>query len=418
MAVEVFPYKLAVAAIFKDEAAYLGEWLDYHLAAGVEHFYLYNNGSTDNFAEVLAPYAGLVTVTDWQGKLMQNPAYDDAVANHRFECKYIAFIDLDEFIFPKTGASIFETVDEIFSRDETIAAVGINMQYFGSNGQVEADLSRGVLERFTRRAPDDWTFISDKGITSGNVYIKSIVNPRRVDYFFGPHYAVYFGDMKSVDSRGNEISRAGNLNIATDKIVLNHYYTKSRAEFAAKVSRNDAFFASNPRRMEMFARFDRNEVFDDGIISYRAARAKNFFIEPEAERVRRVQEVLTQILTQTSPFDAPPDFFTGKLETFLTCRALAEVFGTQIGSRSAEEFALVWIAQTLLRAKSITTAEVRQFTRALPEILARPSPITRKLNHLTQEVLIPRFCAAHKVSHDWRARMEMLQLQKFLRLIK
>ena len=37
----LFPYDLAVVAILKDEAPYLAEWLDYHLAAGVEHFYLY-----------------------------------------------------------------------------------------------------------------------------------------------------------------------------------------------------------------------------------------------------------------------------------------------------------------------------------------------------------------------------------------
>ena len=37
----LFLYDLAVAAIFKDEARYLKEWLDYHLLAGVEHFYLY-----------------------------------------------------------------------------------------------------------------------------------------------------------------------------------------------------------------------------------------------------------------------------------------------------------------------------------------------------------------------------------------
>ena len=52
----LFPYNLAVAAIFKDEAPYLREWLDYHLLAGVEHFYLYNNDSTDDYAEMLKPY--------------------------------------------------------------------------------------------------------------------------------------------------------------------------------------------------------------------------------------------------------------------------------------------------------------------------------------------------------------------------
>ena len=66
----LFLYDLAVTAIFKNEGRYLKEWLDYHLFAGVEHFYLYNNDSSDNYAEVLAPYIekNLVTLTDVPGK--------------------------------------------------------------------------------------------------------------------------------------------------------------------------------------------------------------------------------------------------------------------------------------------------------------------------------------------------------------
>ena len=79
----LFLYDLAVVAIFKEEGRYLKEWLDYHLLAGVEHFYLYNNDSSDDYAEVLAPYVekNLVTLTDWPGKLMMYPAYEDAVDN-------------------------------------------------------------------------------------------------------------------------------------------------------------------------------------------------------------------------------------------------------------------------------------------------------------------------------------------------
>ena len=416
----LFPYDLAVAAIFKDEAPYLQEWLDYHLLAGVEHFFLYDNGSTDNFAQVLAPYVAenFVTLTDWPGKMMQNPAYDDAVEKHRFDCRLMICIDLDEFVFPKTGATIQETVDEIFARDKNIAAVGINWQHFGSNGQSDADFSRGVLERFTRRAPDDWTFVNDDGLESGNIYIKSVVNPRLVDYPFGPHYSAYFGDAKSVNSRGNETFRAGSSPIAAEKIVVNHYYVKSREEFAAKVSRGSAFREKNFKRMKFFDTYDRNEIFDDGIVRYKNSRAKIFSAETDAERRRRSEKTLVEILTQCSPFDAPPEFFVGKLETFLTCRALAEKFGTQIGSRPAEEFALVWIYQTLANAASLTAAEVYQFVRALPEILARPFPLNRKIKILTQDFLIPTFCVELKAAEEFSKRSELLQLQKFLRLIK
>ena len=150
----LFLYDLAIVAIMKNEGRYLKEWLDYHLLAGVEHFYLYDNDSTDNQAEVAKPYveAGLVDYFFLPGKVMQLVAYNDAVNRFKFQCRYMAFIDLDEFIYPKTNRSITEVVDEILSNAPNAAGLSIHWQIYGSNGQEKADYSRGVLERFTRRA--------------------------------------------------------------------------------------------------------------------------------------------------------------------------------------------------------------------------------------------------------------------------
>lgn len=99
----LFLHDLAVVAILKCEAPYLKEWLDYHLLAGVDHFYLYDNESPDNQAEVAAPYveAGLVDYIPASGKSMQYVVYNDAVNRFKFFSRYIAFIDGDEFIYPK-----------------------------------------------------------------------------------------------------------------------------------------------------------------------------------------------------------------------------------------------------------------------------------------------------------------------------
>ena len=52
----VFQYELSVVAIIRDEAIYMQEWLDYHILAGVDKFYIYDNGSKDNISEILQPY--------------------------------------------------------------------------------------------------------------------------------------------------------------------------------------------------------------------------------------------------------------------------------------------------------------------------------------------------------------------------
>ncbi|MBR0060514.1 MAG: glycosyltransferase family 92 protein, partial [Selenomonadaceae bacterium] len=119
----LFLYDLSIVAILKNEAPYLREWLDYHLMAGVDHFYLYDNESTDNQAEVAAPYveAGIVDYIPVPGEVMQTPVYNDAVNRFKFQSRYMAFIDCDEFIYPKSNRRVVDIVDEILLHDPNAA---------------------------------------------------------------------------------------------------------------------------------------------------------------------------------------------------------------------------------------------------------------------------------------------------------
>ena len=100
----LFLHDLSVVAILKNEAPYLKEWIEYHLLAGVDHFYLYDNDSPDNQVEVVKPFvaAGLVDYMPAPGKFMQMQTYNDAFKRFKFFSRYMAFIDGDEFIFPKS----------------------------------------------------------------------------------------------------------------------------------------------------------------------------------------------------------------------------------------------------------------------------------------------------------------------------
>ena len=215
----LFLYDLAVVAIMKNEAPYVKEWLDYHLAAGVDHFYIYDNESPDNFKEVLQPYidAGIVTYIFYPGTGRQVEAYMEAFKTHRFFCRYMAFIDADEFIFPQNNKSIVEVADEFFNTEENLGGIEINWMLYGSNFLETADYSKGVLERFTRRA--EKTFRS----------VKTIANPRKIDYLITPHYMFYFYGISAITDNIYK----GEHKIA-DKILINHYQLKSREEYLRK----------------------------------------------------------------------------------------------------------------------------------------------------------------------------------------
>ena len=47
---------LAAAVRVKDEARFLPEWIVHHLNLGIEHFYIYDNDSTDGTREAIAPF--------------------------------------------------------------------------------------------------------------------------------------------------------------------------------------------------------------------------------------------------------------------------------------------------------------------------------------------------------------------------
>ncbi|WP_051650275.1 glycosyltransferase family 92 protein [Selenomonas sp. AB3002] len=257
----VFEHEMAVVAILKNEGNYIKEWLDYHMSAGVTKFYLYDNESEDNLKNVLQPYidAQIVDYMYWPGTCMQLKVYNDALKKHRFDCRYMAFIDADEFIFPKDRRTIPEVIGSIMSLDPLAGGVVINWRVFGSSGQEKKNLDLGVIERFRFRAKDDF---------GPNTHIKSIVNPRRVENVVHVHYADYLTGMYAIDEHGNKVVlSAFNGKNTVDRICINHYFVKSREEWLQKRSRGTAD-TGRVRSMKDFENHDKNDVYDDGILNY------------------------------------------------------------------------------------------------------------------------------------------------------
>ena len=231
----LFENDITIAVVVKNEAMYIGEWLEYHYKIGIDKIYLYDNDSEDRaeLMKVLEPWIqkSFVEYNELPGDYAQLPAYQDAVHRHRFDCKYMAFIDVDEFIVPKKNLELLEIVDQAFEMKTDsqflTAALCANWRMFGSNGHLYRE-SGGVLERFPRRLKDDFY---------RNLVVKSITNPRRINYCESPHCPQYHINCIAINENGSPVAGHKNTENTVEKIQINHYFTKSKEEFIQKMSR-------------------------------------------------------------------------------------------------------------------------------------------------------------------------------------
>ncbi len=122
-------HNLSICAIFKNEAKFLKEWIEYHRLAGVDHFYLYDNGSTDRFKEILNPYIKdkVVTLIYWPERAdetseekafawalsTQVPAYENAVKFRALnETTWLVCLGVHEFLVPPNANSLVEVLEK------------------------------------------------------------------------------------------------------------------------------------------------------------------------------------------------------------------------------------------------------------------------------------------------------------------
>lgn len=177
MSLTAYEKEVSIAAIFRDDARYLKEWIDYHRLVGVQYFWLYNDMSQDDYREVLRPYVeeGIVEVIDWSEQRAriktwpetQIEAYRHAIAHAKGKTRWLALIDTDEFILPMKNDSIQECLTDYFSDAQ---AIYIQWLVFGTSG-VTLSNGQSMLRELT--------FCSDNEHPWSRVG-KSIVQPEHI----------------------------------------------------------------------------------------------------------------------------------------------------------------------------------------------------------------------------------------------
>jgi hypothetical protein len=212
---------LAACAIYRDEALYLAEWIEFHRLVGFERFYLYDNRSEDDHLEVLAPYLeeGIVVLHDWPMSYVpgQTEAYHHCLVNHGDEARWIGFFDIDEFLFSPT----YRPVSDVLTEYEQWPGVVVNAPRFGPSGH-RAKPDGLVIESYVvhMRLESDRT-------------VKSIVDPAAVLSPRGAHLFNY-RRRSAVDENGFPVHHGATKAPSYERLRLNHYYWKSEEELLKK----------------------------------------------------------------------------------------------------------------------------------------------------------------------------------------
>jgi len=262
---EPTPGDVAVCLRFRDEARYLQEWIDYYELAGVKHFFLYNNNSTDGYSSVLTPFLdrGTVTLINWPNAPASPGAEEDCIHRAIGSYEWVGFIDADEFVVVKDGRSI----PEFLSGFPDAPAVALHWVFYGSSLHRQRP-ALPVVESYLRRAD------------APNRHVKVFVRPDQVTQCRNSHSWFYRSARNAVNEHGQPVRGSLTNTPTADSAWINHYYCKSEEDYREKMQMRTTLdwmgmnFPSRAleRLEEEFQK--NNDVEDNASVKYKQMRTQ------------------------------------------------------------------------------------------------------------------------------------------------
>ena len=237
-------YSLSVGAIFKNEALIIKEWIQHYLYHGVEHFYLINDNSNDNFLEIIQEYIDqniitLFNVNEPYYLGRQRNLYNRHILPNISKTKWLLMCDIDEYIWSPKDINLYN----LLTQCESYAQIQIHEFLFGSNGHIRQP--KYIVKEFTKRRINNSTEKKYKYFVNSSYEFSSL----------NVHNAEFVNKNYNYDIQKF-------LLISPEYFVNNHYSCQSQDYWNnIKCTRGDAdnYLTRTPSQFELV---DKNEIED------------------------------------------------------------------------------------------------------------------------------------------------------------
>lgn len=220
--------KTAVCAIARLEGKYLQEFFEYYKSLGFTNVIFCDNnqdGDNEDVQAILKPYEGFVIYEDYRNKVgYQMRCYSSIYAKYGNEYDALAFYDIDEQLVLNKHTNISEFLNDFPQDWEQIL---INWAQYGDNGQIYADYSKPLKERFTEHranAKSQYNFVDD-------MHVKCIVKGGlpQVVFYSNPHVATT--PLITYNASGRRTNPSPFQEVDHSVAYLKHFCTKSLQEY-------------------------------------------------------------------------------------------------------------------------------------------------------------------------------------------
>ena len=255
-------FELSVLAIFKNEDMIIENWIQHYLEEGIEHFYLIDNGSTDNYEEKIKKYEQYYTLIKDPLRLsygtqtfLYNKHYLHKV---KMETKWLIICDIDEYIYGRNGCA--KIIDALNKLPHYVEKIWLPWKCFGSNGH--KNHPSNIILSFNKYSDE---FIKNKGL--GKIILKTI-NLQEIltcghDVFLNKNNVLYNSNGNLYDEYNFSYYNILNLHLNHYMLMSEEYYQKIKC---TRGSGEEGIV--NKYTMEAFNNFDKiyNKIVDNELI--------------------------------------------------------------------------------------------------------------------------------------------------------